>query len=525
MAEGNRKVGVALKLVTLLVIAAIVYVGRPLFHPIIYRAAYSPGMLILGGGTILVAVGLFMFPRMGDDFVESVMTKGMALGAAFVILALIAGLYGIPASMFEERTIADQTMNDAEHVETFPAVNEDNPRIAPRAVSDVQTRGSVSYRQYRLGESDIARMEDGRLAWSYSVQPDDFRNKLYENQQGVLMSDMTRMENREMKAVDDHEFETGEGMWLHRGSDWNLKKTDYWAQYRDDPIEFTHNGTPYLAYPKTGHEWHLTPIPHTTPTWEGVALIHPDGTIEHLSPQEARDSEILEGQRLYPLYNTEREMKSLGYREGIINQMGVIGSHENEVEIASMPSGSHNSQPFVIDLEGERMSYVTALEPYGEDTRGLDEVWFADSRTGEYTYFGTGGDTLRGPERAMGIVRSSDTRTGWGDDFQVIEPVPVTIDGELWWHSKVVPTDNTDISRNVFVNAHTAEAVELHDTESVKDFMAGKDVEEVQEVEKEPAEEEEDVAYYVVIIGEDGNELDRIPIEPGQEVNIVQDDE
>ncbi|MFB6296515.1 MAG: hypothetical protein ABEH66_06730, partial [Halobacteriales archaeon] len=223
------------------------------------------------------------------------------------------------------------------------------------------------------------------------------------------------------------------GMYLHRSADWQLKLTDYLAKYNDDAVEFSHHGTPYMYFPKTGHEWKLLPFPHTVPTWEGGALVHPDGEIEHLSPAEAQDNEILDGQRLYPITLTRTEVGSLGYREGIINQLPIVGAHENEIEIAGLPAGADNEQPFVIDLAGEQMSYVTAMEPYGEDTRGLDEVWFANAETGEYTFFGTDRKTLTGPERAMGIARSADSQTNWGANFVVTEPVPVTVDGSLWW--------------------------------------------------------------------------------------------
>ncbi|ESS09709.1 MAG: hypothetical protein A07HN63_00515, partial [uncultured archaeon A07HN63] len=143
-----------------------------------------------------------------------------------------------------------------------------------------------------------------------------------------------------------------------------------------------------------------------------------------------------------------------------------------EVEVASLPAGTGNSQPFVIDLAGEQMHYVMTMEPYGSDTRGLDEVWLIDAATGEYRFFGSDGETLTGPERAMGIVRSADSQTGWGDNFRVVEPVPVFLNDQLWWHSKVVPIDNTDISRSVFVSASTEEAVELGDTEAVREFVA-----------------------------------------------------
>lgn len=515
----------AIKAVALALFLAVLYLVRPLIHGLAYRLVYSPGGALVLGLTLVAAVILFFAPPRGNSIVDSIESKATLVAWVFVVALVLAILVGVPTGMLEERTLAEQTMASATEVETFPAVNEANPRITPRDVSDVTTRGSVSYRKYRLGPSDIARMEDGRLGWSYSIEPEGVRNSLVEHQPGVVVSDMTSQEDREIRAVDDRSFAVGEGMALTRSADWNLKKSDYWAQYRDDPVEFVHEGDPYLAYPKTGHEWHLAPLPHTTPTWEGVALVHEDGTIEHLSPAEAREHPVLEGQRLYPLYNTEREMAALGYRNGIVNQLPVVGAHEGEIEVARLPAGAGNSQPFVIDLAGERMSYVTAMEPYGEDTRGLDEVWFADATTGEYRYYATGSETLTGPERAMGIVRSADTQTNWGDDFEVVEPVPVTVDDELWWHAKVVPTDFTDVSRNVFVNAHTGEAVAADDTDAIVEFLAGGDLEPVENVTTEDAPEASDVAYYVVVRDEDGRVVDRIPIGPGEEISIVQEGE
>lgn len=518
---------------------AVVYVLRPLFHPVFYDMLNSPGALIFWGLTLLSGTVLWFLPPLETENsraaaavaalfeetdrgeVNSSAIVKIAIVAGVIIVALVfAGLYSVPANALEERTLAEQTMAEGEPVEDFPEMNAENARIVPRSVADVQSRGSVSYRQYRLGTSDIARMEDGRLAWSYPIQPDGFRNMLFENQQGVLFSDMTNMEDQEIQAFDDTPFSVGEGMLLHRGSSWNLRKSDFWAKYNDDAIEFVHDGKPYMAYPKTGHEWHLTPIPHTTPTWEGVALLHPNGTIEQFSPEQARNSEILEGQRLYPLYNTERKMEALGYREGIINQMNVIGSHENEVEVASLPQGAGNEQPFVVDLEGERMSYVTAMEPYGADTRGLDEVWFIDSRTGEPTYFESKSQTLTGPERAMGIVRSQDSQTGWGDNFVVVEPIPVFVDGQLWWHSKVVPVDSTDITRHVFVNSANKEAVSLTSTSEVKGFLRGEDVNGSEDIDTEPAPDEDNVEYYIVIEDEDGTVIQRIPIRPGENPSV-----
>jgi hypothetical protein len=527
------------------VVAAVWYLTRPLWHGLVYGTLYSPGMAVIGGGTVLAALVLWFLPPFDDEElsdrrnettvrdaetpVELLFGLGGSRGRkirlfVFAVVACVAisVLVGLPAGVLEQRTLAETTMGGAGEVETFPQANPDNPRVVPREVADVTTRGSVSYRQYRLGESDIARTENGSLAWSYAIQPDGFRNSVFENQRGVLVTDMTRMNDRQI-TVEEEEFKYGEGMILQRSADWNLKKTDYLAKYDDTAVGFNHEGKPYMYYPKTVHEWHLTPFPHTTPTWGGGALVHPDGTIDHLDPEAAQSNEILDGQRLYPLTLTRKEMGSLGYRNGIVNQLPVVGAHEGEVEIAGLPAGANNEQPFVIDLENERMSYVTALEPYGADTRGLDEVWFVDAETGEYTFFGTDDETLTGPERAMGIARSADSRTNWGQNFVVTEPVPVTIDGSLWWQIKVTPTDATDVTRNVFVNADTERTVEIRNEGEVRSFIAGN----VSDASLEPVDEGDDseAVYFVLVTDENGTVVERIPVEPGQETAIVEPDD
>jgi hypothetical protein len=541
------------------VVVVFLYFTRPLWHGFVYSMLFSPPSTVLLGGGLLTALVLWYLPpssgeegsggrrdtevddgfRFGEEDVEisvedlfggsgSANRKLRLFGAVMGVLFVVSILVSIPAGALEQRTLAQQTMADATEVAEFPQANPENPRVVPREVSDISTRGSVSYRTHRLGTSDIARTENGSLAWSYAIEPDGFRNRVVENQRGVLVTDMSKLDERPIDVYEE-DFTYGKGMFLHRSADWNLKKTDYIARYNDDAVEFSHEGQPYMYYAKTGHEWHLTPFPHTTPGWDGGALVHPNGTIEHLSKSEAQDHPVLDGQRLYPLTLTRDEMGSLGYRNGIVNQLSVVGAHEGEVELARLPSQADNSQPFVIDLEGERMSYVTALEPFGEDTRGLDEVWFADATTGEYTFFGTDAETLTGPQRAMGIARSADSRTNWGQNFVVTEPVPVTVQGELWWQIKVAPTDFTDVSRNVFVNADDSQTLELRTDDAVRSFIReGTDtnVTQVNDTGGDRADSPErdgdgGPAYYVVITDENGTVIERIPVESGQDTRIV----
>ncbi len=101
----------------------------------------------------------------------------------------------------------------------------------------------------------------------------------------------------------------------------------------------------------------------------------------------------------------------------------------------------------------------------------------------------------------------------------VTEPVPVTIDGELWWHIKVSPTDFTDVTRNVFVNADTGRTVEIRDDAAVRSFISGT----VTEEDLQPIDEEDDrdIVYYILITDEEGNVVERVPVERGQETRVV----
>lgn len=518
---------ITLKILLASLVAGTVWFLRPMLHAIIYRAFYSPGGALLVLLPVSIGVLLYFLPPIGEESTESIVYKSKVFGGVLVLGLVLSIVFGLAGGVYEEKELANEAMDRAEVIDDFPEFNEDNPRIVPRAVADTQTRGSVSYAQHQLGKSDIARSEDGDLVWSYPIQPDQFQNQLSGNQRGVLLSDMTRMEDREISAYDNQTFKYGQNMFLHRSAEWNIKKSGgFWSQYRDDPIEFVHNGTAYMAFLKTGHEWDLFPVPHTTPTWDGVALVHPDGTVDHLSPEEAQESEILDGQRIFPLYNSERYAQSLEYRNGFWNQVPILGTFSEVVNPASLPSGSDNSQPFVVDLEGERMSYIHAMEPAGQQTRGLAEVWFFDSQTGNMRYYSTGDSTLLGPERATDIVRSEDTQTTWdtpdsNGQFSVVEPIPIAIDGELWWHSKVVPVDNTDVTRNSFVSAETGNVMEFETTENVVQFMSGAEIEGINDSDENMNDSEtENITGYVLVKDEDGNVVQRIPIREGENIEI-----
>jgi hypothetical protein len=536
----------AVKVVLLAVATGIVWYWRPLFHWVIYPMRYSPIWAVGIGSTVLVAVLLFVAPPMGEDdgfnSKSSAKVKMEILGGWFVIALVIATVMLTMAGMFQSVSHADQTMDRAQTVEELPPMDAENPRIAPRSVAERQTRGSVSYRKYQLGEASIVRGENGSLKWSFPAEPQGIRNSVVEEQDGIVTTDITKMSGREIKTGERTDMVYGEGMTVgfskngleNRNVEWKMKKGDYWTTYKDTGRAFFDDGEPYMYYPKTGHEIQWLPVPHRTVTWDGGALVHANGTIEHLSPAEARSHEVLEGQPLYPYHNTRVRLGDIGYREGIVNAWI---EHQNQVERAELPSGAGNEQPFTIDQEEGGMTYVTTMEPYGEDTRALDEVWFTDARTGNFTVYETGSESLIGPERAMDIARGTDTRTNWGEDFSVVEPVPVVINGELWWHSKVVTGQGTDVTRNIFVHASADDGrtAQLYTTEGAVSLLDGEGLSTANSVDDAPdsgsgadsastnpggSTGEDDVGYVLVVTDENGDVVETVPVEDGESFDV-----
>jgi hypothetical protein len=81
------------------------------------------------------------------------------------------------------------------------------------------------------------------------------------------------------------------------------------------------------------------------------------------------------------------------------------------------------------------------------------------------------------------------------------------------------------VTRNVFVNADTGAAIELREDTAIREFIRG-DISEdevgaINDSEVEPAPEEEDIAYYIIVTDESGEVVDRIPIREGQDATIV----
>jgi len=221
-------------------------------------------------------------------------------------------------------------------------------RVSSRERSPIGTHRTRSTGpQYRVGDTDIS-VVNGTPYWAAPLAPDGLFNTITKRQAGTVLVDMTTQQAN-IRSVDG-ELEIGVGTIFHRNYRWELLKSQAYLVDYGDPKMVIHNETQYIAVPYSEPQFHLTPLPHTTPQWGGVAVIDPSGSIETLSPSEAAASPILDNQQLYPEQLALQSVAATKYRNGILN---TYTSHEDEIEIAPLP-GDRNDQPFFIPLSRVR---------------------------------------------------------------------------------------------------------------------------------------------------------------------------
>ncbi|WP_311171668.1 hypothetical protein [Halobellus ordinarius] len=427
---------------------------RPWLHGIVYGIYTTPIVPL----AVVLGIGITLFVRRQFGALA-----GGQIGITVVVLVLVVGAGG--AGLLAGEDLGKRTIDTATSAENLSETDPTKPRVVPKSVASRYASNTLNFPQYRVTDGDIT-VRNGTPYWSYALAPDGAFNYYTKQQHGTVLVDMTE-QNAEVDTVVG-DFRKGIGPAFYNNYRFTmLKRGNYLVNY-EDPYLVVHGGEQHIAVPYTKPEFHWLPLPYTTPEWGGVVLIDRDGTVEDLSPQAARNHPALQEQKLYPFELARQKVAATKYRNGIVN---TFTSHRDEVEVAPVP-GEDNDQPFLVFTE-DGPQYVVAVEPYGQ-AQGLKEVWTIDGRTGEYEVYAPT-ESLFGARKATDYVRQAARTTDW-NRFTPSEPIPVVVDGQLYWEVRVVPTDSSGIAYTAFVNARSSDVHEVSTTPEVTAFLEGRNV-------------------------------------------------
>lgn len=427
------------------------FLTRPLWHDFIFGIWKYAEILNVFIITI-IAIAYFRFSK--KSWGETVQVAGITFVIAWLLFMFMGGLV-TQNTMSQELQFTER--------DDLALVDSENPRILPQQVSDRFAQNTLQFPRHRLGVADIT-MRDGTPFWSYPLMPEGGVNRFVVDQKGAVFVDMTNS-SRNLETI-EFDMNPGVGMALWRDYMWSLRKDKYWAEHKD-PIMIPFNDELYIATPYIEYELRVLPFLHTVPKWGGVALNNPDGSVTHLSPEEARNSEVLEGQRLYPFDLSYMQTNSRRFINGIVN---FLFFHEDQLEIASI-TNHINDQPFFVPTQ-EGLKYFIAVEPYG-DSAGIYQIWHFDARTGEIEVYSVHQDeAMLGPNRAADYVRRASPMIDWNRLIPA-EPLPVVVDDKLYWMLRVIPRDGSGIAYTAFVDASSTNVLAFESDRDIIDFIRG----------------------------------------------------
>ncbi|MWG35998.1 hypothetical protein [Halomarina oriensis] len=456
-----------------LVVLAVAWFVRPWIQPLAYRlVVQSPGVLQWLAVVGLLVVGYVGYGfRVGwvgtDTHVRTDAGQVPVVVVAFVALVVLAVFVGsFVGGLYSATATSDRVGAAVTETDTLPETDARNARVLPQTVAREYAQNSLQSPQYRLVGGDIS-VVDGTPRWSYALAPDGGLNSLRLQQRGAVFVDMTTTQSS--VEVRDQSFAVGQGMAVTDGLEWRLSKHAFWRDYRD-PFVVPHDGTMYIAVPYVTHDWEFraSPLPqlHSTPTFGGVSLVAPDGSITDLSPEAARESAVLEGQNFYPYELARYEVASRAYQNGIVNTWV---THEDQLELAPVPG--ENDQPFTVFSE-DGPEYVLAAEPWG-DAAGIYQLWTVDGRSGapERLTFSQS-EALIGPSKATNYARQTPDVARL-NDVSAAEPLPVVRDERLYWQVHIVPNSSAGVSYVAFVDARTGDVYTVGTGREAKAFLRG----------------------------------------------------
>src|SRR5919112_2898086 len=298
-------VGRARLLVSLVVVLFFVWLVSPVFHSLVIVLYVNwPFFLVVVVGTVL------------SSYLWNIGDKDPAKIVA-VVAAIAAIAYLFASAPLRGLRYLDSI--EAEEIKQMPDTT--GLRFLPY---DVAARfGLNTQDEPTLVLGDFEPLDNGRggIDWVAPREPNGPWNSMVNNQDGVMV-----IQPDGSAEIVNQEFRRGEGMALYRNVDWKLKRKKFFAQHTNqyyvlDGKELL-GVVPYISYGFS--------FPVMVPRRGGVLVVHPDGEIEDLSPEEAVKDGRFEGERLYP----EQLARMVGdvwkYRNGYWNTWF---AHEDEAVI------------------------------------------------------------------------------------------------------------------------------------------------------------------------------------------------
>ncbi len=481
----NRKDVWKVALLTAIIIVTL-YITRPVWHPVFMLFYVNPAIVEAIAITLLLSV-----------FKE---VRKISLFVFFAFLLILLPLQSVYTPLYLSHNL------HYSEIKSLPEIDPSVVRIVPKVVGDKYARDALQFPRYTIDRGAIVFV-NGTPYWGYGLIPEGLINSFVLKDKGAIYVDMSAF-GKKTKIIEE-KMEVGEGMYITDNYLWQIYSKVYTIDC-EKPYFVPYDNKLYIAVPLVGYELHFRfPTFFTVPVWKGLALISPNGSVKILTPKEAKNCPILKGQKLFPADLTREYIDSFNYIHGIVN---VLFYHKDQFEIADVP-GQSNQQPFLVATKSG-LKWIVACEPYGQ-SYGIFRIYVVNARNGSIQlYQPLNTKALIGPVRAVDYVKQAMPKVDW-QSMKAVEPIPVIVNGTLYWQVRVIPNDASGIAYVAMVNAENPnDVIVLRSYKEVKNFL--ENGEKVKVVKKE----KEKVLYYI-LIKRNNEVVKKIPVYQNESVEIT----
>lgn len=517
--------------IALLFVGLIAVLGLPLFQTIGYALLIQSPALLWWVAVGIVGVGLLLY----TDHRTGAITFGVfALVMALFVGPMLSGVYA------QEHILATQ---DFEQRAELPDSSTEHVRVLPQNVADRYAESANQLPRYATGNSDIA-YNNGTYTWSYPVEPGPFMLKWQGNQWGAYYVDMEQTSRS--VSTSQTTMQNGQGQLFIDSFNWQATFNRLDVSHRHDTTFVfedhsasgeCEDGCTHIARSYVTHDWKWRwtpiPMPYAVPEYGGTQVMNPDGTIDDYSPSEVAASDLFEGQNTYPYALARFRMKSMQLQNGLVNKLFY---QKGVPKIADTGGFSDNKQPFTVPMNGADgsapdLQYFIAATPAGSGD-GIYQIYQIDGQTGEIEYVNFD-DNKAGPQKAAGYTRSQNRAPNWAANnedgsTQITEPIPLVIDGDLYWHMRVTPTDGSKVSYTTFVNADTGNVYRAGTTSEIYTFIesgnagatGGNESDNTGDLNRDAQNETSGDGQFTVVVIEDGEAVETFKVTNNQTVEI-----
>jgi len=376
-------------------------------------------------------------------------------GMSFLVVGGLGFVFaGLATSSWTGRTLYERSDYGAL---TLQELQGGLVRVKPYEVAERQSQNGLNSPTERPTNLHIAKVED-ELLWTSVRDPDGLFRVLTKPTRGVMSvaAGATAPSVEQSGRRYDADFRYGPGMRISENLKWRVYKKKC---FTCDVAEMTGVPTPdgpiiIAPYIRYVGSWFVR-----RPTFGGVYLLRPDGSIKDLSPERAARSPLVrESGRLFPEKLARRIADAYKFKRGIWNRLFV---HTDQLEVADTDD---NRQPFLQDFGKLGPQWVTTLKPRGRTftTAGVMTTDAVSGRT--RLWLARRGQSLIGNQRTLDIVRGEsfpgiDFAESDGPDaggkFRVVEPRQVFPGGRLHFLLSIIPDAANRVTMSVVVDADT----------------------------------------------------------------------